>query len=41
MVDTFQPLQLTDHAMAIEDPDYYKSWLTEKVSIDGDGSGGA
>ncbi len=27
MVDTFRPLMLTDHAAAIEDPDYYKSWL--------------
>ncbi|RMD71017.1 MAG: homogentisate 1,2-dioxygenase [Bacteroidetes bacterium] len=27
MVDTFRPLMLTDHAAAIENPDYYKSWL--------------
>ena len=26
MVDTFRPLMLTDHAAAIENPDYYKSW---------------
>ncbi len=29
MVDTFRPLQLTEEALAIEDPDYYKSWLPE------------
>lgn len=27
MVDTFRPLQLTDTAMALEDGDYFKSWL--------------
>lgn len=27
MVDTFKPLWLTEHAMAIEDKMYYKSWL--------------
>ncbi|MCB0704678.1 MAG: homogentisate 1,2-dioxygenase [Saprospiraceae bacterium] len=27
MVDTFRPLQLTDHAFEIEEADYYKSWL--------------
>lgn len=27
MVDTFKPLWLTEHAMSIEDKDYYKSWL--------------
>jgi homogentisate 1,2-dioxygenase len=27
MVDTFKPLKLTQDAMAIEDKDYYKSWL--------------
>ncbi|MBR9922746.1 MAG: homogentisate 1,2-dioxygenase [Bacteroidetes bacterium] len=27
MVDTFAPLQLTDHAFNIEDGEYYKSWL--------------
>lgn len=27
MVDTFKPLQLTDHAFEIEEKDYYKSWL--------------
>jgi len=29
MVDTFAPLKLTEHAFEIEDPDYYKSWLTD------------
>jgi homogentisate 1,2-dioxygenase len=28
MVDTFRPLQITEQAMAIENPDYFKSWLT-------------
>jgi len=27
MVDTFHPLQLTEHAAAIEQPEYYQSWL--------------
>ncbi|MCF8372422.1 MAG: homogentisate 1,2-dioxygenase [Bacteroidales bacterium] len=27
MVDTFKPLKLTEQALQIEDPDYYKSWL--------------
>jgi len=27
MVDTFRPLLLTEHAAAIEDPNYYLSWL--------------
>lgn len=27
MVDTFKPLQLTDAAISIEDPDYYLSWV--------------
>lgn len=27
MVDTFKPLKMTEHCLAIEDPDYYKSWL--------------
>lgn len=27
MVDTFHPLYMTEHAYAIEDQDYYKSWL--------------
>lgn len=28
MVDTFKPLSLTRQALAIEDPDYYQSWLS-------------
>lgn len=32
MVDTFRPLKLTNHALGIEDPDYYKSWLDAKVA---------
>jgi homogentisate 1,2-dioxygenase len=32
MVDTFRPLKLTNHALGIEDPDYYKSWLDVKVA---------
>jgi homogentisate 1,2-dioxygenase len=28
MVDTFRPLKMTTHAAGIENPDYYKSWLT-------------
>jgi len=27
MVDTFRPLKITEEALAIEDKDYYKSWL--------------
>ena len=27
MVDTFAPLFLTEEAMAIEDPGYYRSWV--------------
>lgn len=30
MVDPFRPLMLTDDAVAIEDPDYYSSWLEGK-----------
>lgn len=26
MVDTFRPLRITEEAMAIENPDYYRSW---------------
>lgn len=29
MVDTFAPLDLTEEAMAMEDPEYYLSWLSE------------
>jgi homogentisate 1,2-dioxygenase len=28
MIDTFKPLSITEDALAIEDPDYYKSWLS-------------
>lgn len=27
MVDTFRPLLMTEFAYAVEDPDYYKSWI--------------
>ncbi|PKQ45266.1 homogentisate 1,2-dioxygenase [Confluentibacter flavum] len=27
MVDTFKPLQITEHALPIEVPDYHRSWL--------------
>ena len=27
MIDTFQPLNLTEHAIDIQDKDYYKAWL--------------
>lgn len=29
MIDPFKPLMLTEDALAIEDPNYYKSWMTE------------
>ncbi|SDZ95518.1 homogentisate 1,2-dioxygenase [Arachidicoccus rhizosphaerae] len=29
MIDPFRPLQLTEYAIDIEDPDYYKSWQSE------------
>lgn len=35
MVDTFAPLKMTEYAFEIEDPDYYKSWLTDSVSENG------
>lgn len=28
MIDTFRPLKMTEHAVGIEDPHYYQSWLT-------------
>jgi homogentisate 1,2-dioxygenase len=28
MLDTFQPLVVSKNALPIEDPDYYRSWLT-------------
>jgi homogentisate 1,2-dioxygenase len=30
MIDTFHPLLLTEEALAIEDKDYYLSWLSDK-----------
>jgi homogentisate 1,2-dioxygenase len=29
MVDTFKPLKITKQAMALENPDYYRSWIRE------------
>lgn len=29
MIDPFKPLMLTEDAIEIEDPNYYKSWMTE------------
>jgi len=28
MIDTFRPLKMTEHAVGIEDANYYQSWLT-------------
>jgi homogentisate 1,2-dioxygenase len=28
MIDPFRPLMLTQEALDIEDPDYYKSWMS-------------
>jgi homogentisate 1,2-dioxygenase len=33
MIDTFRPLKLTEHALPIEDKDYYRSWLPEGVTV--------
>ncbi|MEO6167482.1 MAG: hypothetical protein ABIO46_12475, partial [Chitinophagales bacterium] len=30
MIDTFHPLQMTEEALAIEDKDYYLSWLSDQ-----------
>jgi homogentisate 1,2-dioxygenase len=30
MIDPFRPLMLTEDALEIEDPDYYKSWMSEE-----------
>jgi homogentisate 1,2-dioxygenase len=30
MVDTFHPFKLTEQAIALEDPDYWKSWQTNR-----------
>ncbi|MDX1478142.1 MAG: homogentisate 1,2-dioxygenase, partial [Saprospiraceae bacterium] len=34
MVDTFRPLLMTEHAVAIEDPKYHLSWLDDKIADD-------
>jgi homogentisate 1,2-dioxygenase len=33
MIDTFRPLKLTEHALPIEDKDYYRSWLPEGIQV--------
>jgi len=33
MVDTFRPLKLTEHALGIEDKEYFKSWLPDVVPV--------
>lgn len=35
MVDTFRPLLMTDYAVAIEEREYYQSWLPEPISSNG------
>lgn len=35
MVDTFRPLLMTEYAAGIEDPEYYHTWLPEKVAANG------
>ncbi len=35
MVDTFKPLLMTEHAVPIEDKDYYLSWLPDKKPLGG------
>jgi homogentisate 1,2-dioxygenase len=30
MVDPFRPLMLTEDAIAIEDEDYYRSWINQE-----------
>ncbi|MBK7410464.1 MAG: homogentisate 1,2-dioxygenase [Saprospirales bacterium] len=35
MIDTFKPLLMTDHAMGIENKDYYLSWLTDTAHANG------
>ncbi len=32
MIDPFRPLMLTEDAVAIEDPDYYKSWISGELN---------
>lgn len=33
MIDTFAPLKLTEYAVAIEDGEYYRSWLPEQKMV--------
>jgi len=33
MIDTFNPLMLTEDALKIEDKDYYRSWITSDEKI--------
>ncbi len=35
MVDTFRPLLMTDYAVAIEEREYYQSWLPEPIASNG------
>jgi homogentisate 1,2-dioxygenase len=35
MIDTFRPLKLTEHALPIEDKDYFRSWLPESMTVHG------
>jgi len=35
MVDTFKPLLMTEHAVELEDKDYFKSWLGDKANQNG------
>ncbi len=35
MVDTFRPLLMTEFAAGLEDPDYHKSWLTQRPAEGG------
>ena len=35
MVDTFRPLLMTDYAVAIEEREYYQSWLPESIASNG------
>ena len=35
MVDTFRPLLMTEHAVDIEDPAYFRSWIPESAVTNG------
>lgn len=35
MVDTFRPLLMTEHAVGIEDPSYYRSWIPDTAPTNG------